>query len=73
MHSIKKTLWVGLTGVAGLLLTLAGFNLIALSPELIKYTGIALLVFSALFYILPDGRSNVTITKASDIEAEKGV
>lgn len=63
MHNLKKTLWVGLTGISGLLLTLAGFNLINLSPELVKYTGITLLIVSILFYFLPDNRSKVRVEK----------
>lgn len=62
MRNFKKTLWVGLTGISGLLLTLAGFNLIDLSPQLIKYTGIALLTLSILFYLLPEGK-NIDIKK----------
>ena len=66
MQSLRKTLWVGLTGVAGLLLTLAGFNLIGLSLELIKYTGVVLLIVSLLFYILPDTKPRVKIEKKGE-------
>lgn len=50
MGSVKKVLWVGLTGVSGLLLTLAGLQLIDLSETLILYSGVTLLVTAALMY-----------------------
>lgn len=52
LGKFKKILLVVLTGVAGLLLTLAGFNLIELSQNLILYAGIILLVLTALLYFL---------------------
>jgi len=51
MKRIKKELFVLVIGIAGLLLTLAGLNLIQLSPTLILYSGVVLLVVSALLYL----------------------
>jgi hypothetical protein len=59
MGKLKKNIWVSLTGISGLLLSLAGFNLIELSPELVKYTGLSLLALSLIFWVLPDGRREV--------------
>ncbi|MBI4059133.1 hypothetical protein HY404_02750 [Candidatus Microgenomates bacterium] len=50
MRGIKKLIFVGLIGIGGLLLTLAGLNLISLSETLILYAGILLLVVSTLLY-----------------------
>ena len=50
MAQIKKLIFVGLIGIGGLLLTLAGFNLIQLSQNLILYAGILLLVIALLLY-----------------------
>lgn len=47
----KKALLIILTGVAGLLLTLAGLGLIQLTQPLIFYSGISLLVLTVLFYL----------------------
>lgn len=52
MSKLKKFILVTLTGLAGLLLTLAGFNLIQLSQNLILYAGIILLVLTVLMYFL---------------------
>lgn len=48
----KKAFLIGLTAIAGLLLTLAGLNLIQLSASLILYAGIILLVVAVLSYFL---------------------
>ena len=50
MANIKKLFFVGVIGIGGLLLTLAGLNLIQLSETLILYSGIALLVTALLLY-----------------------
>lgn len=50
MGKIRKLVLLGLTGVAGLLLTLAGINLIELSQKLILYSGASLLVLTGLIY-----------------------
>lgn len=47
----RKAILVVLTGVAGLLLTLAGVGLIQLTQPLIFYSGIALLILTVLFYL----------------------
>lgn len=52
LAKFKKTILFVLTGVAGLLLTLAGLNLIQLSQNLILYAGLTLLVVAALLYWL---------------------
>lgn len=52
LGGFKKVLLVSLAAVAGLLLTLAGVNLIQLSQTLILYSGIALLALSVLIYFL---------------------
>lgn len=52
MGRLKKFILVTLTGVAGLLLTLAGFSLISLSQSLILYAGVILLVLAVLMYFL---------------------
>lgn len=52
LGKFKKVVLVGLAAVAGLLLTLAGINLIQLSQTLILYSGIALLVLTFLLYFL---------------------
>lgn len=49
-NRFKKVILIILTGVAGLLLTLAGLGLITLTPPLILYSGIALLILTVLFY-----------------------
>ena len=48
-----------LTGIAGLLLTLAGLNLIQLTQTLILYTGIALLFVALLFYVFRERRGAI--------------
>lgn len=48
----KKFFLVALIGIAGLLLTLAGINLIQLSQNLILYAGIILLALAAILYFL---------------------
>lgn len=50
-NRFKKVILIVLTGVAGLLLTLAGLGLITLTPPLILYSGIALLILTVLFYL----------------------
>lgn len=50
MANIKKLFFVGLIGIGGLLLTLAGLNLIQLSQSLILYAGLGLLVVAGLLY-----------------------
>ncbi|MBI4037046.1 hypothetical protein HY385_01340 [Candidatus Daviesbacteria bacterium] len=52
MLKFKKVILVGLTGIAGLLLTLAGLNLIQLSDSLILYSGLSLLILAILMYFL---------------------
>lgn len=47
----KKAILIILTGVAGLLLTLAGLGLISLTPTLILYSGVALLILTVFFYL----------------------
>lgn len=47
----RKVLLIVLTGVAGLLLTLAGLGLISLTQPLILYSGISLLILTVLFYL----------------------
>lgn len=49
-NRFKKAILIVLTGVAGLLLTLSGLGLITLTPPLILYSGIALLILTVLFY-----------------------
>lgn len=49
-NRFKKAILIILTGVAGLLLTLSGLGLITLTPPLILYSGIALLILAVLFY-----------------------
>ncbi len=50
-NRFKKVILIVLTGVAGLLLTLAGLGLITLTPTLILYSGIALLILTVFFYL----------------------
>ncbi len=50
-NRFKKVILIVLTGVAGLLLTLAGLGLITLTTPLILYSGIALLILAVLFYL----------------------
>lgn len=50
-NRFKKVILIILTGVSGLLLTLAGVGLIQLTPPLILYSGIALLVMTILLYL----------------------
>lgn len=52
LGGFRKVILVVLTGVAGLLLTLAGLNLIQLSPSLILYAGVGLLIVAVLIYAL---------------------
>lgn len=47
----EKLILIVLTGVAGLLLTLAGLGLITLTLPLILYSGIALLIMTVLLYL----------------------
>ncbi len=52
-----KNIFLGtLTGIAGLLLTLAGLNLIELTQTLILYTGVVLLGVALLFYLFRERR-----------------
>ena len=46
----RKAILIVLIGVAGLLLTLAGLGLIALTLPLILYSGVALLIMTVLLY-----------------------
>ena len=46
----RKAILIVLTGVAGLLLTLAGLGLITLTLPLILYSGVALLIMTVLLY-----------------------
>lgn len=50
-NRFKKAILIILTGVAGLLLTLAGLGLITLTSPLILYSGIALLILTVFFYL----------------------
>ena len=50
-NRFKKAILIVLTGVAGLLLTLAGLGLISLTPTLILYSGVALLILTVFFYL----------------------
>ena len=50
MQQIKKLFFVGIIGIGGLLLTLAGLNLIQLSENLTLYSGLALLGIAGLLY-----------------------
>lgn len=50
-NRFKKIILIVLTGVAGLLLTLAGLGLITLTLPLILYSGIALLIMTVLLYL----------------------
>ena len=52
LGKFKKGIIVAAVGVAGLLLTLAGVNLIELSQNLILYAGIILLALAAILYWL---------------------
>ena len=52
MDKFKKFIFALLTGVIGLLLALAGLNLIQVSGTLNLYTGVALLIISVLLYLL---------------------
>lgn len=51
LRKFKKIISVTLTGIAGLLLTLAGLGLINLSLQLILYAGIILLFVAILIYV----------------------
>lgn len=50
LGNLKKLLFVAIIGIGGLLLTLAGLNLIQLSQNLILYAGLVYLVIAALVY-----------------------
>lgn len=50
-NRFKKVILIVLTGVAGLLLTLAGLGLIQLTQPLILYSGITLLVLTIFYYL----------------------
>lgn len=50
MTKVKKLLFTSLIGIGGLLLTLAGLNLIQLSLPLILYVGLLYLALSAALY-----------------------
>lgn len=52
MGKIKRLVFLLLSGVSGLLLTLAGVNLIELSQSLVLYVGLVLLILSVLYYFL---------------------
>ncbi len=62
MAKLKKLFFVTLSGISGLLLTLAGLSLIELTPTLILYVGIVLLALSAIFYILPEGKKREEVS-----------
>ena len=51
MGRLKRRVLILLTAVAGLLMTLAGLNLIELSKSLILYTGVILMVLAILSYL----------------------
>lgn len=50
MAKAKKFFFSGLIALVGLLLVLAGVNLIELSETLVLYTGIGALVIAVLLY-----------------------
>ena len=52
LGKFQKIILLTVIGIAGLLLTLAGFGLITLSPDLIKYSGIVLLILTGILYFL---------------------
>lgn len=52
MGNWKKILLIVLLVFAGLLLTLAGANLIELSKDLLLYLGIGLIILAILYYFL---------------------
>lgn len=52
MHSIKKFLLVGGIGLIGILLTLAGLNLLQMSSSLVLYSGLGLFSIALIYYFL---------------------
>lgn len=50
-NRFKKVFLIVLVGISGLLLTLAGLGLITLTPPLVLYSGIALLIMTGLIYL----------------------
>lgn len=54
MRKFKKLIFVTLTAIGGLLLTLAGVSLINLSQNLILYAGILLIILAGFSYFFMD-------------------
>jgi hypothetical protein len=52
MVAFKKIIFSGISAVLGLLLILAGLNLIQVSTSLNLYSGIILVILAALMYFL---------------------
>lgn len=52
MQKAKKIFLVGVLILLGLLLVLAGVNLVQLSGDLILYSGVGLLVIAVAYYFL---------------------
>lgn len=72
MGKIKKFLFVIFTGVPGILLTMAGLNIIQFTPQtqnLILYLGLFLLAVSLVTWIIPSG-SKKEVERVD--EAEEG-
>lgn len=53
LGKFKKLILLLILGFLGILLTLSGLSLIQLSPSLVLYSGIILLVLSLILYFLP--------------------
>lgn len=51
LDTTKKVIIAALVAVIGLLLTLAGLNLIQMSSNLVLYSGVALLILAILQYL----------------------
>lgn len=68
MKTIKKTILMLGTGVTGLLLTLAGLELIQISPALILYSGIALLVLTFLILIFAGRENKLKIDSEKEVQ-----
>lgn len=52
MKELRKTIFSVLLILLGILLALAGLNLIQISQGLLLYSGIGLLALSIIFYII---------------------
>lgn len=52
LKSLKKSLLVIILLIVGVFLTLSGKSLIEISPELLFYSGIGLIVTAILYYII---------------------